>query len=146
VEAEPENYTHSAGLIFYYNTSSYVYLRTTVRETGGIFGDGDMDTEKVVEVLENDPLTGLRSHGTVPVPAGVPLRLEGSLADDQLHFSWAAAGCPLQPIGPAFNALQLSDDHGDVLRFTGTLVGVAAQDLRDRTFTADFTDFTSRDA
>jgi xylan 1,4-beta-xylosidase len=146
VEAEPENYTHSAGLIFYYNTSSYVYLRTTVRETGGIFGDGDMDTEKVVEVLENDPLTGLRSHGTVPVPAGVPLRLEGSLADDQLHFSWAAAGCPLQPIGPAFNALQLSDDHGDVLRFTGTLVGVAAQDLRDRTFTADFTDFTYRDA
>ncbi|MHC6231848.1 hypothetical protein ACX5I6_20140 [Arthrobacter sp. MMS24-T111] len=30
------------------------------------------------------------------------------------------------------------------LRFTPTLVGVATQDLRDRTFTADLTDFTRR--
>jgi xylan 1,4-beta-xylosidase len=47
----------------------------------------------------------------------------------------------MQSIGPVLNALALSDDHGGTLRFTGAMVGVAAQDLRDRTFTADFADF-----
>jgi xylan 1,4-beta-xylosidase len=52
----------------------------------------------------------------------------------------------LKSIGPELNALQLSDDHGGALRFTGAFVGVAAQDLRDRSFTADFTDFLYRPA
>lgn len=141
VEASPANYTQAAGLIFYYNTASYCYLRTTVREAGGHLVPGDAPLEQVLEVFEKDPLTGLRSHGTVVVESGVALRLEGSLDGAVLQFHWSQGGGPRQPIGPVLNALALSDDHGGTLRFTGAMVGVAAQDLRDRTFTADFTDF-----
>ncbi|YCH08803.1 hypothetical protein ACTAQJ_04280 [Arthrobacter sp. alpha11c] len=63
------------------------------------------------------------------------------LTADVCNSSGTDLGKPLQRIGPELNALQLSDDHGDTLRFTGAFVGVAAQDLRDQRFTADFTDF-----
>lgn len=141
VDAHPANFTQSAGLIFYYNTSSYFYLRTTVREVGGDLLDGDAPTEKILEVFERGPFRGLCSFGTVVVEPGTPLRLEGIMSGSSLQFFWSYVGKPMQPIGPELDALQLSDDHGDVLRFTGALVGVAAQDLRDRAFTADFTDF-----
>ncbi|XAS70158.1 family 43 glycosylhydrolase [Micrococcaceae bacterium Sec5.1] len=141
VEAQPTNFTQSAGLIFYYNTSSYFYLRTTVREAGGELLDGDAPTEQILEVFEKDPHKGLHSFGSVVVESSFPLRLEATLDGGRLQFFWSQVGKPLQPIGPELNALQLSDDHGDTLRFTGALVGVAAQDLRDQRFTADFTDF-----
>ena len=141
VEARPSNFTQSAGLIFYYNTSSYFYLRTTVREVGGDLLPGDAPTEQILEVFERDPFKGLCSFGAVVVEPGVPLRLEGIVNGGSLQFFWSYPGQELQPIGPELDALQLSDDHGDVLRFTGAVVGVAAQDLRDREFTADFTDF-----
>lgn len=142
IDARPANYTQSAGLVFYYNTASYFYLRTTVREIGGDLVPGDAALEQILEVFEKDPLTGLQSHGTVVVEGSRPLRLEGCLEEGTLQFHWSHDGGVLQPIGPALNALALSDDHGGALRFTGTLVGVAAQDLRDRTFTADFTVFS----
>ncbi|WP_457963664.1 family 43 glycosylhydrolase [Arthrobacter sp. D1-29] len=141
LEASPANFTQSAGLIFYYNTASYFYLRTTVREVGGDLVDGDAPVEQILEVFERDPFTGLQSHGAVVVEPGLPLRLEGSINGDRAQFRWAQGGNPLSPIGPELNALQLSDDHGHVLRFTGAFVGIAAQDLRDRSFSADFTDF-----
>lgn len=146
VEARPSNFTQSAGLIFYYNTSSYFYLRTTIREVGGELVAGDAPTEQILEVFERDPFKGLCSFGTVVVEPGVPLRLEGIIDGGSLQFLWSYAGQQLQPIGPELDALQLSDDHGDILRFTGALVGVAAQDLRDRKFTADFTDFEFKPA
>lgn len=142
LETEPANYSQSAGLIFYYNTSSYFYLRTTVRETDGQPGDTEAKSEKILEVYEKDPMTGLQSHGTVAVRRNVPLRLEGSLQGDKLQFYWSSPTKPLEPIGPALDALHLSDDHGGLLRFTGAFVGVAAQDLRDRSLTADFANFT----
>ncbi|MGO4587407.1 family 43 glycosylhydrolase [Paenarthrobacter sp. 2TAF44] len=141
VEAQPTNFTQSAGLIFYYNTSSYFYLRTTVREAGGELLDGDAPIEQILEVFEKDPYKGLHSFGSVVVESSFPLRLEATLDGGRLQFFWSDLGKPLQRIGPELNALQLSDDHGDTLRFTGAFVGVAAQDLRERRFTADFTDF-----
>jgi xylan 1,4-beta-xylosidase len=141
LEARPANFTQSAGLIFYYNTASYFYLRTTVREIGGNLVPGDAAMEQILEVFEKDPLTGLQSHGAAVVEPGLPLRLEGSLNGAHVQFRWAQGNNQLRPIGPELNALQLSDDHGGALRFTGAFVGVAAQDLRDRSFTADFTDF-----
>jgi xylan 1,4-beta-xylosidase len=142
LEAQPANFTQSAGLVFYYNTASYCYLRTTVREIGGELTPGDAPTEQVVEIFEKDPLTGLRSHGSAVVEPGKAIRLQGDLNGSRLQFSWSQAGRPLEPIGPPLDALQLSDDHGPALRFTGSFVGVAAQDLRDRSFVADFTDFS----
>ncbi|MBT2532230.1 family 43 glycosylhydrolase [Arthrobacter sp. ISL-48] len=144
LEAQPANFTQSAGLIFYYNTASYLYLRTTVREVDGELVPGDAPVEQIVEVFEKDPLTGLQSHGAVVVDPRLPLRLEGSLDGARLQFRWTQGNMAPRQIGPELGALQLSDDHGGSLRFTGAFVGVAAQDLRDRSFTADFTDFLYR--
>ncbi|HEY8701962.1 MAG TPA: family 43 glycosylhydrolase [Arthrobacter sp.] len=141
LEARPSNFTQSAGLIFYYNTSSYFYLRTTVREARAELLPGDGPTEQILEVFERDPFKGLCSYGAAVVEAGVAVCLEGVLDANGLQFFWSQGSSPLQPIGPELDALQLSDDHGGALRFTGAFVGVAAQDLRDRVFTADFTDF-----
>ncbi|MEV7663309.1 family 43 glycosylhydrolase [Paenarthrobacter sp. NPDC089316] len=144
MEANPRNYSQSAGLIFYYNTASYFYLRTTVAEVDGRFATGDPEFETVLEVYEKDPGSGLQSHGRVVVRPDTPLRLMASLRDESLQFSWRHPGGPETHIGPVLNSLNLSDDHGDTLRFTGAFVGVTAQDLRDRKFTADFRDFTYR--
>jgi xylan 1,4-beta-xylosidase len=144
MEASPENYSQSAGLIFYYNTESYFYLRTTAAEAGGHFAQGDPQFEQVLEIYEKDPSKGLLAHGTVAVRPDVPLKLAGSLRSNSLQFSWSYSDGPWTPIAPAFNALNLSDDHGEKLRFTGAFIGVAAQDLRDRRFTADFSNFTYR--
>jgi xylan 1,4-beta-xylosidase len=144
LEATPVNFTQSAGLIFYYNTSSYFYLRTTVREIGGRLVPGDAPTEQIVEVFEKDPVTGLKTLGAAVVDKDVPIRLEAVMTGGRLQFHWSQSGDVLESIGPELNALQLSDDHGVALRFTGAFVGVAAQDLRDRRFTADFTDFLYR--
>ena len=146
LEATPKNFTQSAGLIFYYNTSSYFYLRTTVREVGGQLVPGDAPTEQILEVFEKDPVTGLKTHGAAVVDKDIPIRLEAVLTGGRLQFHWSQSGDVLEPIGPELNALHLSDDHGGALRFTGAFVGVAAQDLRDRSFTADFTDFVCRPA
>lgn len=146
LEATPVNFTQSAGLIFYYNTSSYFYLRTTVREIGGRLVPGDAPTEQILEVFEKDPLTGLTTHGAAVVIKELPIRLEGVMRGSRLQFHWSQSGEALESIGPELNALHLSDDHGGALRFTGAFVGVAAQDLRDRSFTADFTDFLYRPA
>lgn len=146
LEATPVNFTQSAGLIFYYNTSSYFYLRTTVREIGGRLVPGDAPTEQILEVFEKDPVTGLTTHGAAVVIKDVPIRLEGVMRGSRLQFHWSQRGEALESIGPELNAFHLSDDHGGALRFTGAFVGVAAQDLRDRSFTADFTDFLYRPA
>jgi xylan 1,4-beta-xylosidase len=146
LEATPRNFTQSAGLIFYYNTSSYFYLRTTVREIGGRLVPGDAPTEQILEVFEKDPVTGLKALGAAVVDKAVPLRLEAVMTGGRLQFHWSQSGDVPESIGPELNALHLSDDHGGALRFTGAFVGVAAQDLRDRSFTADFTDFLYRPA
>ncbi|WP_416417230.1 family 43 glycosylhydrolase [Paenarthrobacter aromaticivorans] len=142
IEASPKNYGQSAGLIFYYNTDSYFYLRTTVAEADGRLTAGDPQYEKVLEIYEKDPVTGLQAHDRVVVPADTPLRLIASLRDHSLQFSWSHPYGRESLIGPLLNSLNLSDDHGNKLRFTGAFVGVTAQDLRDRTFTADFHEFT----
>ncbi|SKB73065.1 xylan 1,4-beta-xylosidase [Arthrobacter sp. 31Cvi3.1E] len=144
VEASPKNYSQSAGLIFYYNTDSYFYLRTTAAEADGRFRAGNPQFECVLEVYEKDPTTGLQSHGRVVVRPNTPLRLMASLRDDSLQFSWSYPDGTGTAIGPILNSLNLSDDHGEKLRFTGAFAGVAVQDLWDRKFTADFRDFTYR--
>jgi xylan 1,4-beta-xylosidase len=91
-------------------------------------------------------VTGLTTHAAVVVDKDVPIRLEAVMTGGRLQFHWSPSGGVLESIGPELNALHLSDDHGGALRFTGAFVGVAAQDLRDLSFTADFTDVLYRPA
>ena len=135
LEASPENYTQSAGLIFYYNTAAYFYLRLSVRDT-------DDSLERVVEVWERDAEKGLLVHATAAVPDAGPLLFSATMTPSEVQFSWGTEDGGLQQLAGGLNTTHLSDDYGKTLRFTGPFVGVCAQDLRDQTFCADFSEFT----
>jgi xylan 1,4-beta-xylosidase len=135
LDAAPENYTQSAGLIFYYNTAAYFYLRLSVRDT-------EESLERVLEVWERDAEKGLLVHATAVVPDSGPLRLSATMTPSEVQFAWGAGDGGLQQLAAGLNATHLSDDYGKTLRFTGPFVGVCAQDLRDQSFCADFSEFT----
>lgn len=140
MDASPTHYTHSAGLIVYYNTSSYFYLRCTDRETGHL-GLLDGPHERVLEVYERDATNTLVCHAISAVPHG-PLHLSSTITEFEVQFSWRDETGTPSLIGPALDFTHLSDDYSGKLRFTGPMVGICAQDMRDHRFNADFRDFS----
>ncbi|MEU9309165.1 hypothetical protein [Streptomyces sp. NPDC048256] len=70
---------------------------------------------------------GARQAAVVDVDASVPLTLGVTVAGAEAQF-WYLRGGVRTPVGPPLDAGRLSDDHGDRLRFTGTLAGFHARD------------------
>jgi xylan 1,4-beta-xylosidase len=87
----------------------------------------------------------LREHEIQLDDAG-DVWLRATFACDKLSFSVSQDGERWQPVGPALDATRLSDDYGSVLRFTGAMVGLCAQDLNGAGSTADFDHFTLQPA
>jgi len=135
VEAEPRSFQHMAGLVCYYDTRNYVYLHLTHDERAG----------RVVALLQADAGPARRpQHQSLPAPGGGPVRLRMTLDGDRLRCWVGSDAGTWQPIGPLFDAALLSDEY-DGLGFTGTFLGMAAQDLAGSGFTADFADFVYRE-
>lgn len=125
-----------AGLILYYDTDDYVYLRITHLEgTGRGLGIIRTAGGEYNEVLEAD----------VPLPAEGPIKLKAVVNREKLQFSYAATGSEWKPVGPEINILHLSDDSANPLRFTGTFVGMCVQDLSGTRKNADFDYFVYRE-
>lgn len=93
----------------------------------------------MLSLVERDE-RGARQAAVVDVDASVPVTLGVTVAGAEARF-WYLRGGVRTPVGPSLDAGRLSDDHGDRLRFTGTLAGIHARDLVDASFTADFRDF-----
>ena len=133
IDADPGHFTELAGLVLYYNTTGYHYLAITHDERLG----------RVAGVVSRTPANTLE-HGWHPVGPG-PIRLHAEIAQLRLIFSIDDAGHGRRRIGPELDLEALSDEIGPPLRFTGTMVGVCAQDLARRRFKADFADFALHD-
>jgi xylan 1,4-beta-xylosidase len=135
LEFSPAHYTHSAGLICYYDTRTHFYLRVTHDEKlGKVLGitltdDGAYDELAETQITINDW-------------SQVFLRAEIDRA--RLQFSASPDGNTWQHIGPVLDASKLSDDYGSALHFTGAFVGLGCQDLKDHTQCADFDYFDYR--
>ena len=147
VDADPQTFTQSAGLVLWYNTSSYYQLHVTWAEPAGEVQAGqqwarDGRGRRVLQLVHGRP-DGARVVATVDVPAG-PLRLSAAV-DGVVARLWAApaAGEP-ERVGPDLDVGELSDDFGQGLRFTGAFAGMSAVDLVDGGFTADFGDWSLR--
>jgi xylan 1,4-beta-xylosidase len=142
MEAAPENPTQSAGLIVYYNTASYCYLKLTSRDdpASGVTVEG----RTFVEVWCREASAELELMASEPIASPGPLRLAAERRNGLLQFSVSLAREDPMPLGPPLRTAHLSDDRGERLRFTGTMIGVSAQDLRDQSFTADFCGFELR--
>ena len=145
VEARPRTFTQAAGLVLWYNTSSYLTLDLTWAEPEGEPQRGQQwraGGRPVLSLVERDP-EGTRTVAVREVAADGPLTLGATVDGAEARF-WVSEGGQRRPIGPALDFSRLSDDYGPRLRFTGAFAGIHARDLVDGAFTADFTGFRLR--
>lgn len=129
VEFSPTRFTQMAGLVCWYDTKGFYYLRVSHLEDAGkvlgiaLMDDGQYDELEDAQIEIND------------WPA-VYLRAEIQFAD--LQFYASPDGEKWRPIGPVLDASKLSDDYGQGLHFTGAMVGLAAHDVGGQRAFADF--------
>jgi len=166
LEFEPEHFQQMAGLILYYDTRDYAYLRVSRDET---LGKHVGVVRSVNGVWEEFP------DAETPIPEGVSVRLKVRIRRDTAQFYYAVegassdadadadaaaaagkgagsdaveasgSGADWRPIGPALDVTHLSDEAADYIRFTGNFIGVCAQDLSGMRKEADFDDFVYRE-
>jgi xylan 1,4-beta-xylosidase len=118
-----------AGLVAYYDTESHAFLYVGTDDEGRpvvgtevCWSGGGSDSD--------DPEVDVSGW------AAVHLRLTVERAT--LRFAASPDGVAWTPVGQAHDVGFLSDDHGPRLRFTGTMVGLCAQDLSSRSTWATF--------
>lgn len=137
VEFEPETYQQMAGLVYYYNSRNWYYLRISHdEERGKTLGIMTRDQGVYDEPLDADI--------TIEGWARVYLRLE--LDHAQAQFLFSRDGAEWQKIGPVLDATHMSDEHAEMMigsvmldqGFTGAFIGVCVQDLSGAGKHADF--------
>lgn len=136
VEFEPEHFQQSAGLLLYYDTKDYVYLQVTADETIG----KRIELVRSRHGLYSDGLTGLAA-----LPRQTGIRLKVTVDREWAVFSYAPDGGEWRTAGEPLDISHLSDEAADYIRFTGSFVGLAAQDLSGSGLHADFDYFEYRE-
>jgi xylan 1,4-beta-xylosidase len=135
IDFEPTHFQQAAGLILFYDTDDYVYLRITHTHKGRVLGIVQSTAGLYSELLSDD----------VALDSGVPCRLKATVRGPHLQFSFAPGLADWKAIGPVIDIRYLSDDFVDPIRFTGNFVGICAQDLGGTRKHADFDYFSYRD-
>lgn len=136
LDYEPGNFQQMAGLILYYDTEDYVYLRVTHHEElGRVLG-----IIHTARGVYDEPLTE-----EVVLPQSGTVKLKAVVQRERLQFYYAAGGSDWSLIGGTMNILHLSDETSTALRFTGTFTGICAQDLGGTRKHADFDYFIYRE-
>ena len=140
VKANPDCFQQLAGLVVYYNAHKFHYLYTS----------GDESGEQVIGIMScegNESLSA--TYPMISSPLIVPkatewIGMKAELREDRLEFSVNFDDGDYQRVGPSLNALILSDEagKGEGANFTGTFVGMAAQDVSGRAMRADFSHFS----
>lgn len=135
LEFVPENSLQMAGLVCYYNTRNYYYLRVSFDEQSGKYCLGVLSSEN-----------GDNSHSMLQdnnvyfdEPRAVELRAE--VKPRYLQFYYRFSGdADWMPIGPVYDSSTLSDDFafGSDFEFTGAFVGLCCQDSMYGGHPADF--------
>lgn len=131
VEFDPESYRQMAGLICYYDTKNFYYLRISQNEEIGkninvIISDGEGWNTR--ELLQRD----------ISVEGWDKIYLRGELNEDSVRFYYSSDGKKWMSAGDALDATKLSDDYNNKYGFTGTFWGIGSQDMLYRTSYADF--------
>jgi xylan 1,4-beta-xylosidase len=135
MEYEPRGIQHLAGITAYYNSENWFFLHATA----------DDDGRPVLRVARSD--RGRLALDEFDVAAPSRLRLGLEVTDAKLTFRFDP-GDGWRPLGPAYDATVLSDEHAQVvedgairsLGFTGTFLGLWAWDLSGAGHPADFDD------
>jgi xylan 1,4-beta-xylosidase len=135
LDFSPEHYTHSAGLICYYDTRTHFYLRVSHDEKHG----------KILGItLTDDNAYDELADSQIAINDWEKVFLRAEIDHAHLQFSASPDGKSWREIGPVLDASKLSDDYGSTLHFTGAMIGLCCQDLKDHALCADFDYFDYR--
>jgi xylan 1,4-beta-xylosidase len=132
LEFEPEHFQQMAGLACYYNSLKFHYLYVSHDEAVG----------KHLKVHSRLPDTVQADIFTpaVPLPSGQPVTLRVEVDEERLRFGYRVGKGPITWLPQQFDASALSDEASapGQPNFTGTFVGMAAQDISGTALPADF--------
>ncbi len=119
VQYNPENYRQMAGLMCFYDTRDFIYLKVSRdEEIGKYIGiTHQMGIEKNTELNEK-----------IPVDDEIVLYLRADFNYDSVYFSYAVEMDKWIRIGPVFDFAQLSDENNKY-GFTGAMVGLGVYDM-----------------
>ncbi|WP_280769669.1 glycoside hydrolase family 43 protein [Salipaludibacillus daqingensis] len=140
LDYDPEYYQHMAGLVIYYDTKDHVYLHVTYDEKHG----------KALQIIrtksgEYDELL----DEPIPIKPKGSLYFRGVINHEKAELYYKEdADEDWMSIGPELDVRHMSDDSASKtltsdesepeVRFTGTFVGMATQDLSGMRKPADF--------
>lgn len=131
MEFEPDHYTQMAGLVCYYHTGMHYSLRVTHDETLGKVAGIILTESGRYDELQNSQIT---------INEWKQIHLRAKIDHAALRFSASPDGTSWQNIGPVLDFSKLSDECA--MGFTGTMIGLFAQDLGGTRRHADFTHFS----
>lgn len=131
VEFEPESKDQMAGLVCYYNTNNFYYLRITRLEGIG----------KCIGILScNNKIVSCSSSAEICIKDWEKCYLQARMDYDKLRFYYSEDGMVWKQIGQALDSCILTDEYhySENLNFTGAFVGLCCQDLTGSQKHADF--------
>ncbi|NLD58886.1 MAG: glycoside hydrolase family 43 protein [Clostridiales bacterium] len=129
MEFAPELYHHIAGLACYYDMCNHhIAFKSHDEELGGAILS--------IASFINGELTD--SGVAVPVGAEAPVWLRAHIRDAELQFLYSLDGERFLPLGGALDLSPLSDEESPLGSFTGTFIGMFAQDSDRKQKWADF--------
>lgn len=135
LEFHPESYRQMAGLICYYDTRNFFYLRVSNDDVLG----------KNLTILQcNEGQFSYPSGKEILLNTLDPVFLRVTIDHDQLQFFHSRDSKAWATVGPVLDCSILSDEY-DGLGFTGTFVGLCCQDLAGTDAVADFDWFEYRE-
>jgi xylan 1,4-beta-xylosidase len=135
IEFSPTRFSQFAGLVAWYDTNMFYYLRVTHDEQfGKMLGIMLMDNAAYDELTDS----------VVAIDSWPEIHLRAEINQARLQFSASADGFNWQLIGPVLDASKLSDDYHQGLHFTGSFIGLAAHDVAGQRAFADFDYFRMR--
>jgi xylan 1,4-beta-xylosidase len=136
IDFAPTRFSQMAGLVCWYDTRTFYYLRVSHDEKLGKVVGIVLNDDNVYDELDDSRLA-------INDWSDIYLRAEIDFA--QLQFSASSDGRTWQHVGPELDASKLSDDYGQALHFTGAFVGLAAHDIAGQGGFADFDYFLLND-
>lgn len=129
LEYQPEHYHHLAGITCYYDCESHYCAYKTY------------DEEEKQQILSVYGFIGgmMNSYDvSVPVPEDAPVWLRAVINVGELVFYYSLDGTTYHTLGPVLDMTALSDEASTCGIFTGTFVGMFAQDTHTKCKWAEF--------
>ncbi len=119
VEFEPESYRQMAGLICFYDTRDFIYLKVSWDTSAG---------KNISITHQNGPDQNSEPYPRVSLAGWDKVYLRAELDSDSIRFSFSPDSKKWNPYGKAFWSGQLSDENNKY-GFTGAMVGICVQDM-----------------